>query len=333
MNSKERLLDLFLCLIKHKKLHKSDLIEKYQISGLSVQRDINSIKNVLRDLNPKHFEDSPILSIPKGTYSLNPEFLLHAGLFNLRQLSDTELLAIAQLVVYSKAFTKEEVTRLITVLSQDNANQDLLKNALYHYSERFTDPVLDKITVITEAIQNGDYISFDYSKNFKTEKFIKKPLIVFFSDLYFYVATDSHESEDGIHLENLNKFRINNMRNLHSIKGKQQSIDYANRPQPGYLAHLTGPFSFYGKPLEVTIDFYYDPVYVTDRFPDHEILSQNIETGITRIKFRSNDGYGLKMWLMMQGKQLKVIKPLHLKQFILDEIKEMQTHYLVDDEK
>lgn len=73
--------------------------------------------------------------------------------------------------------------------------------------------------------------------------------------------------------------------------------------------------------------FFYDPVYVTDRFPNHTILSQDLETGVTRIQFKANDGYGLKMWLLMQGHQLKIIKPLHLKQSLIEELNQVLTYY------
>ncbi|MGT2800518.1 WYL domain-containing protein [Streptococcus marmotae] len=74
----------------------------------------------------------------------------------------------------------------------------------------------------------------------------------------------------------------------------------------------------------MTIDFYYDPVYVLDRFPNHKIISQHTENGqtVTRIVLETNDGYGLKMWLLMQGKQVKVIKPQSIQTALQEELQQ-----------
>ena len=69
----------------------------------------------------------------------------------------------------------------------------------------------------------------------------------------------------------------------------------------------------------MVIDFYYDPVYVLDRFPRAKIQSKN-EDGSYRIEMHVNDGYGTKMWLSSQTHMVKVISPKHMRDHVVSEM-------------
>ncbi|MDG4870100.1 hypothetical protein P8631_19090, partial [Guyparkeria sp. 1SP6A2] len=75
--------------------------------------------------------------------------------------------------------------------------------------------------------------------------------------------------------------------------------DYKERYEGGVLRNQTGRFSYFGHPITMTVEFYFDPVYVLDRFPDSKIIKQEGHT--YTIEMHVNDGYGTKMWLLTQG--------------------------------
>lgn len=256
MNANERILDLFISLLKKEQLIKTELMEKYDKSASSIQRDINTIKRVLETFRHDCLETSIILNESKGAYSINRNALFQAGLSNIMRLSETELMAIMAILISSRAFTKEEVEHFCSILVQDKSHKNMFKNALMFYKSISPQSIFNRLDIIIQALSKGKFISFDYTKNFKTCHFTRKPVAFYFSDLYFYVATDYHESEDDIVLENLNKFRIHNMENLKIVDDLHAPIDYIKRFQYGELSQLTGPFSFYGKPIDVTIDFF-----------------------------------------------------------------------------
>lgn len=327
MIASERVLDIFIQLLTQPTLQKSVLMERYHTSASSIQRDLQTIRRLLDDRADHRIED-PIQQVSKGVYSLHPDLFGTLGLTDLASLSDVERVAIAQVLLASRGFTKEEMQELVTSLvGKKNQYQELIRNSLFLYQDYFSEPILAKLQVISQAIESGNFVEFDYTKNFETRHFVKKPLAIYFSDLYFYLATAHHASEDDIDLSQLNKFRINNLRNLVVNEDLYEPIDYAHRPQPGALAQVTGPFSFYGQPIDLEIEFYYDPVYVLDRFPESRIVPEHSTKGSTRIRIQTNDGYGLKMWLLMQGKQLKVLKPASIRDYLLEEIHQMQEIY------
>ncbi|MHC9001535.1 WCX domain-containing protein [Enterococcus bulliens] len=62
-----------------------------------------------------------------------------------------------------------------------------------------------------------------------------------------------------------------------------------------------------------------------DRFPDSKIVEQ--KPGMCKIEMDVNDGYGMRMWLMSQGQMVKIIHPLYMRQYLLDEMKAALAHY------
>ncbi|MGT2833712.1 helix-turn-helix transcriptional regulator [Streptococcus halotolerans] len=328
MKANERLLEMFIHLTKNHELTKKELTDMYGVSSSSIQRDIQALKLVLGQFID--CEDKEIILQPsKGVYRLNRDLLAKIGLGNLSLLEDHKLLAILKVIISSRAFTEKELGDLLEVLTPDDfVYKNLLKNEVTFYKGVPSQSIFDKLELILRAISEQRMISFSYTKYFKTVQFTKMVEMIFFSDMYFYIATANHTSEDDIHVEKLNKFRINNMEHI-KLLDKGKTAPYHQRFQPIDLTHRTGSFAFFGKPIEVMIDFYYDPIYVLDRFPNHRIVSQRTENGetVTRLLLETNDGYGLKMWLLMQGKQVKVIRPQYLKKAIQEELHQVLKLY------
>ncbi|MGT2800519.1 helix-turn-helix transcriptional regulator [Streptococcus marmotae] len=223
MQANERLLDLFLHLVKTKQITKKELIEKYNVSGASIQRDIQALKLVMSHLDG--LQDDEIIHQPtKGSYSLNKETLAKAGLANLSLLADHKLLAIIKVLINSRAFSKTELQEILSILvPNDFVYKNLLRNEVAFYKGVPSQGIFDKLALILQAISEQRSIAFSYTKNFVTEEFEKTVEMVFFSDMYFYIATANHSSEDDIILENLNKFRINNMENLRLLEKKSST--------------------------------------------------------------------------------------------------------------
>nr|WP_281272924.1 WYL domain-containing protein [Vagococcus elongatus] len=139
----------------------------------------------------------------------------------------------------------------------------------------------------------------------------------------------SHTSQDDADFSSLNKFRINNMMNLKIISSHNNKISYKDRFESGYLTNHTATLPFFGNTLLLVIDFYWDPVYVLDRFPNSKIIKEN-DDGSFRIEIYANDGYGVKMWLLSQGDMVKVISPQKIKDYIIQDMIHALKYYDYD---
>jgi 3-deoxy-D-manno-octulosonate 8-phosphate phosphatase KdsC-like HAD superfamily phosphatase len=79
----------------------------------------------------------------------------------------------------------------------------------------------------------------------------------------------------------------------------------------------------------MVIDFYYDPVYVLNRFPNAKIIKVN-EDDSFRIEMNVNDGYGTKMWLSSQSHMVKVISPKHMRDYLIQDMLETLKLYDIE---
>lgn len=185
---------------------------------------------------------------------------------------------------------------------------------------------LKKVQFISDCIIHHKEIEFSYTKNGKTETLRRIPKDIYFADMYIYMLTAKEDAQDDDDLKHLNKFRINNIRNEKVISSGNK-VNYTDRFEGGVLRKQTF-LPFLGQPITLTIDFFWDPVYVLDRFPDSKIIS--VKDGVHRIEMQVNDGYGIKMWLLSQGDMVKVISPKHMKDYVINDMKDALNYYGYD---
>lgn len=318
MNGQKRILKIFIQLLNGTTLTKKELMEEYQKQGSTIQRDMAIIEEVLEENSsaPAYLPYLGTLSREgKGAYQL-PDYLKN------NFLSDDELLAVLKILFASRAFNTREMTRFIDKfhdLSEDKKRlrQFIANEELYYHGVPEID-ILDRITLLCDAITNGAMIEFEYTKCGETRTFRRIPNAIHFSDLYFFMLSASHTAQDDRDFAALNKFRINNMVNLRIVSSRNKTL-YKDRCESGALRNQTGQLPFLGNPIILVLDFYWDPVYVLDRFPDSKITKEN-EDGSFRIEVQANDGYGVKMWLLGQGDMVKVISPKHVKDYIIQDM-------------
>ncbi|KAF1298435.1 hypothetical protein BAU15_11800 [Enterococcus sp. JM4C] len=318
MNGQMRILRIFIQLLNGETLYKKDLIEEYQKKGSTIQRDMTVIEEALEE-NLRTSLNTPYIGRlfreGKGVYQL-PEYI------KKNFLTDDELLATLKILFASRAFNIEEMTNFIDKfhdLSKDKkrvrqfiANEELY----YHGVSKVT--LLDRINLIYDAISENKMIEFEYTKCGETRTFKRIPNAVHFSDLYFFMLSASHTAQDDGDFSALNKFRINNMVNPRIVSSKNRT-KHKDRFESGALRNQTAHLPFLGNTITMIVDFYHDPVYVLDRFPNSKILKEN-EDGSFRIEVESNDGYGVKMWLLSQGDMIKVISPNHMREYIIQDM-------------
>lgn len=319
MNGQKRILELFIALLNGQVLTKKELTGLYKKEGSTIQRDMAIIEEVLEEEKQKDNQAKFGLlnREKKGTYAL-PDY------FAKTFLTDDEIFAVLKVLLSSRAFTGVEMDLLVKKFINQTKDKKRLETfinneALYYHGVPSADlDMFDRLHEISDAILDYALIEFEYTKKGITKTFQRIPHAIFFSDLYFFMATSSHTAEDGNDYANLNKFRINNMKNLRIVSTKHRR-EYKNRFEPGIFRDQTAHYPFLGKKINLIVDFYHDPAYILDRFPHAKIAKTN-EDGSHRIEIISNDGYGVKMWLLGQGDMVKVISPQHIIDYLVSDM-------------
>lgn len=314
----ERILELFFRALKGEALSAQALAYEYHISTRSVTRDINDLKNFLAQ--HRHILGNAELQYSSTTHSYT------LAMDNL--LSNKELLAIAKVLIGSKAFRRSELLNIISKLKAHTSHSDkmrlntLLDKELFHYNEINYDckSIIDNIWDITTYIMDKRVITIDYYKmNRAKVKHKILPLSIMFSEYYFYLIA-------YIHGDNTNKpiyFRNDRITHIiahreHFILNDHQTFDEGllrNRSQfmwPGPLRKIR--FEFTGPSLQA----------VLDRIPTAKLI--DIRDGVNIIEAEVY-GDGIKMFLLSQGSWVKVTEPLEFVEEMKQEIEKMQKLY------
>lgn len=329
MNSQQRMLTIFLRLMTGKKLTKRELMEEFDKKSTTIQRDIGYIEEVL--LNKVYNSTLPdsvnIERDGRGNYQLKHIEDFH----DFERLTDTDILVLLKILQSTRIFNKDEFFSLSNKLLAISDNKELIKqfigNEQLYYQGVASENIIRSIEMIMSAIVNHQMLEFSYGKNGVTETFQRVPNAIYFSDLYFYMLSSSHTAQDDTELSAMNKFRIHSMVDTKVISSRNK-IDYKNKFEGGIFRTQT-ILPFLGNPITIVLDFYYDPMYVLDRFPNSKIIQAN-EDGSVRIEIQGNDGYGMKMWLSGQSHMVKVISPKHLRDYLIQDMKDTLKLYGVE---
>lgn len=320
MNGQKRILMIFLQLLSGRKITKRELMAAFDKKESTIQRDIALIDEVLlEEIEGKTIRETVVIARDgKGTYQLKDQ----ADLFDLEKLSDEELLVLLKILYGSRTFNPYELKqmqgKLLSMAKQPEMLESFLRNEEFYYEGVAKNNLLDQIQLICEAIQENRMVEFTYTKNGTTSTLKRMPEAIHFSDMYFYMVSDNHHGKDNATLDEMNKFRINNMVNLHKLKEASFHKAYNERYEGGVLRNQTGKFSYFGQPITMVVEFYFDPVYVLDRFPNSKIIRQ--EGNVYTIEMHVNDGYGTKMWLLSQGDMIKVLSPASMRDYTVNEM-------------
>lgn len=312
---KNRVLDIFYRAMKGENLSVRKIADEYGVSAKSISRDINEIKNFLSDNRDIVGNTELKYSSSSKSYYLEFEnFLL-----------SKELMAIMKMMIGCRAFSKMEVLELLSKLKNFISYHDremiqhLLAKEMYHYSEVNHDckSVIDNIWQLTRCIHEKIEISVTYYKTDRrlVERRIK-PIAIIFSDYYFYLIAYHSDKDDWKPLY----YRVDRIVNIvvhrnHFVLDKQHNFD------EGELRSKI-QFMFPGDYRKIKFEYTGPSVQaILDKIPTAKIIDIK---GSTKIIEAETYGTGINMFLLSQGKMIRVLEP----QSLVDELSaEIQTMF------
>lgn len=299
-------------LMSGKVVNKSEEARRFAVDEKSIQRDLEEIRCYLHErVNDFGLVNELIYDRKQNGYRLEME----EGM----RFTNEEVLAITKILLDSRAFTRDEMMRMLDKLIEccvPPQNQklvgELIANERYHYIEPQHHKVfIDKMWLIGQAIHEKKYIEITYerTKDHKSVRRKVQPQAILFSEFYFYLVA---------HIDNIDKEKefedasdvfptIYRMDRIQSLKVLDEhfSIPYKDHFEEGeYRKRIQ---FMYGGKLQRTKFWYKGPSVeaVLDRLPTAKILRE--EEGkflITAETF----GKGIDMWLRSQGDYVEQVK-------------------------
>lgn len=314
-----RVLNIFERLMSGEVVNKRNISEEFGVNERTIQRDIEDIRGYFEENIHKYKSVEINYSRSRKGYVINKG--------NNTFLNKEEALAISKILLESRAFNKEEMTKLINVILnqvetvQRKQINELICNELFNFVPlKHNKAILRKLWNISEIIRNKNIIEITYIK--ADGKIIKrnvKPVSIIFSEYYFYLIAYF----DNFKFNNPTVFRIDRIIN-YSATDRKFYIPYADRFEEGEFRKRI-QFMYQGDLIRMRFEFYGSSIdAILDRLPTASIIDKcNNGVVIEAEVF----GKGIIMWLLSQGKLVKVISPRDLILEIKEEIKSISSMY------
>lgn len=315
----QRVLEIFFRGLRGEDLSVQALANEYDVSTKSITRSINELKDFLCD----HRE---LVGNTDLQYSYSYKcYRLYVDEF----LSSKELFAVIEVMIGSRAFSREELLILVdkfkhfTIGDDKQKLAELTRKELYHYSEVKHDceSVQDRLWQIVNCITEKKEISIEYYR--MDRKWITRriyPVSVMFTDYYFYLIAFCIDEET----DEPRYFRIDRIKEI-TIHRKNNTTVKIPEFDEGLLRKRS-LFMWPGKLQTIRFEFSGPSVQaVLDKLPTAKIIERLsggkylIEAGVY--------GNGIKMWLLSQGSWVKVVSPDDFVDEMRDEIKKMNNFY------
>ena len=242
-------------------------------------------------------------------------------------LSDSELFAVAKVIIGSRAFSENDTALIMGKLKRfvsvgDRKKLDeILRKELYHFSETKHDceNVIHTLWQLTAAITDKKEITISYYKVDRTlsEKRIQ-PISIMFSEYYFYlIAYYPNEYDEPRY------FRVDRITGIVEHRKHFSTNDVPNFDE-GELRKRS-QFMFYGKLRQIRF-WYTGPSLqaILDKLPTAKVVDRKRRQYLIEAEVY---GDGIKMFLLSQGTWVKVVAPEEFVKEIGDNAREIAALY------
>lgn len=293
-----RLLNLYERLNKGEVVNKDMLAKDFGVSLKTIQRDIDDLRAYLAETHFTEMEVSIQYDKAKNGY-----YLVR---LEREWLTNEEVLALTKILLESRAFQKDELSRLIDKLIMQTAANDrktveeiIRSEYLSYVPLQHNKPLLSPIWRLSEIIHTQKIISFLYTRqDGKTSFKTVKPVAILFSEFYFYLIAYMADNSKDYPIV----FRIDRMRDVKET-GERFTIPYKDRFNDGEFRKRV-QFMYSGELKTVTFEYSGVLEAILDRLPTSRILKE--ENGVYTIRAEAY-GDGIYMWLRSQGDKAKIL--------------------------
>lgn len=320
----KRILHIYELLARDQVVRKTDLVNTFAVNEKTVQRDIDAIR--------AHFAENEVFSTmdygrTEVKYSRKDGgYVLDGAIYNW--LNHKQILAIARVLLESRAFGKPELDVLLNGLVEQSCPEerkiirDIIKNESFHYTPaRHSECIVQSIWDLGCAVREKRLVEIEYGKE-HTKVRIKRllePWSVLFSEYYFYLIAYIHDAGHDFpavyRLDRIVNYRLMDEHFHMNEIGRFEEGEFRKRVQfmtPGQLMKIR--FRFWGESLEA----------VLDRLPTAKVIEQDGDVAVVEAEVY---GKGIKMWLLSQAEFLEVLCPQELRDEMKDTIMAMARNY------
>lgn len=303
-----RILELHSLLMRGEYLRKKELAQRFGVTEKSIQRDIED----LRDFYTRSGEQKALVYDGR-----EHAYMLRAD--KTQALTNSEVLAVAKILLESRSMVREEMfpvidklVRCCTPKESLRQVQSLISNEKFHYVEPHHGRMfVEQLWTIGTAVEKHQVLEIRYQRTHKNSTVIRRvqPVGILFSEYYFYLAAFIEGIDKEEHFENPQDqsptiYRIDKIETL-TVTEEHFHVPYKDRFQEGEMRKRI-QFMYGGELRRIRFEYTGPSIEaVLDRLPTAKI-ERKTENGwlVTAEVF----GKGIEMWLGSQGVYIRNLK-------------------------
>lgn len=313
-----RILSLYEGLNKGEIINKKAAADKFGVDLKTIQRDIEELRLYFSE-NPKNAKEIIYDKREKG-YKITSK-----GGY---EFEDRDIYALSKILMEARAFTKEEMDRILHILMalcEDKKSMDkMLTSDRFNYvAPRHNKNIVDFIWKVNKSINSYREVQVRYQRqDGKIKEYNIRPLGLVFNEYYFYIIGEVVGKEENssivFRVDRFLEYKITNKKFL-PYEGRLKEGEFNKRIQFMYTGELISiQFKFWGSSLEA----------ILDRLPTAKIIDQYQEEGKTITVLAAEVyGEGIKRWLLSQKEFVEVIRPESYRRDMKETIKRMYDIY------
>lgn len=318
-NTKQyRVLEIFYRALRGEDLSVQELAKEYNVSAKSITRSINELKNFLAD-------HRDLVGNTELQYSHKEKcYCLYMDEF----LTNKELFSLVEVMIGARAFSKMELLTLIEKMKRFTTPEDrsklgeLIRKELYHYSEVKHDceSVQSVLWQLVNCITDKREISIEYYRADRTWVTHRiRPASVMFTDYYFYLIAFNTEGT----LDKPIYFRVDRIKYITEHRKRFTCLEAPDFDEG--LLRQRSLFMWPGKLRTIRFEFTGTAIQaIMDKLPTARVIERS---GRTYTIEADVYGDGIKMWLLSQGRRIRVISPDDFVEEMKKEIESIYSNY------
>ena len=308
----QRILEIYQDLLDNKEVDIDVKSEKFGVDKKTIKRDLTAVEEFLDTRYQLEIQKSK-----PNIYKLSRE--------NAGRLTQTEVLAVCNILLNSRAFSKKEMKRLLDKIIEHNLDKEeskyvtaLTGNEMHHYAELSTskqiapEDFLENMKNIAEAVVSQRKIEIEYKRNEDINSIKRKlcPLAIMFSEMYFYMAAkiEDKEIEEKLRRNYCSSPAIYRLDRISSVKilDEHFTISDKDRVDSGHFKNKS-KFMYGGNIRHITFDYTgTNKGMILDQIPN----ATEMYTKGNTTRFRAAIiGDGPEMWLRLLKDAVKIIPP------------------------
>ena len=306
-----RILDLYNLINKENQFNKEAFVKSSGASERTVRRDIKC----LNDYFKRNYEDKGSIGICREIRYCRKDNAYKVNLRGDYDFSESDIYAFAKVIIQSRAFTRKEIQRMLSILSYQVKDTSVVKEIiakeqLYYVEPQHKKDIIDLLWIMRKSIERGKQVEFDYTRaDGRQKRHVVSPIAIVFNEYYFYLVSEIEKGSSKIEIP----FRVDRIKNYKETN-KNSTYPYGRFEEEKYRKKVQ--FMYTGDFKVIEFEFFGDSIEaILDRLPTAEIIEKTDRYYKVKAEIY---GEGVKRWILYQKEFLKVTKP----QDYVDEIKD-----------